>query len=132
MSISLERFEAMDILFSGSKRQRAIRLVDGPDPLGEPGVSLKGVVPNGASLNGGATATQSEGSVRTLTPRELAVLTLVAAGRTNAAIAGQLSCSPRTVAKHLEHVYSKLHVANRAAAAARFAVEFADNRRAAR
>ncbi|WP_345062657.1 helix-turn-helix transcriptional regulator [Leifsonia kafniensis] len=74
----------------------------------------------------------SDTAMGTLTPRELTVLTLVAAGSTNAAIAGHLSCSPRTVAKHLEHVYSKLHVSNRAAAAARLATELAENRRAAR
>ena len=56
------------------------------------------------------------------------MLTLVAGGSTNAAIAVSLSCSPRTVAKHLEHVYSKLHVANRAAAAARLATAVAEQR----
>ncbi|WP_441789825.1 response regulator transcription factor [Leifsonia sp. YAF41] len=70
----------------------------------------------------------SVASVSVLTPRELRVLTLVAGGSTNAAIAVSLSCSPRTVAKHLEHVYAKLHVANRAAAAARLATAVAEQR----
>ncbi|WP_308258910.1 helix-turn-helix transcriptional regulator [Pseudonocardia sp. H11422] len=52
-----------------------------------------------------------------LTARERQVLDLVGAGRTNSAIAHELGISPRTVAKHLEHVYRKLGVANRAAAA---------------
>jgi DNA-binding CsgD family transcriptional regulator len=54
-----------------------------------------------------------------LTDRELRVLELVAAGRTNVAIARIFDISPRTVAKHLEHIYGKLDVTNRAAAVAR-------------
>ena len=54
-----------------------------------------------------------------LTDRETAILRLVATGRTNSAIAHQLQLSPRTVAKHLEHVYRKLGVSSRAAAVAR-------------
>jgi DNA-binding CsgD family transcriptional regulator len=42
----------------------------------------------------------------------------VAAGRTNVAIAHTLQVSPRTVAKHLERIYRKLGVGNRAAAVA--------------
>jgi DNA-binding CsgD family transcriptional regulator len=53
-----------------------------------------------------------------LTDREVHVLELVALGRTNLAIARALDVSPRTVAKHLEHIYRKLDVSNRAAAAA--------------
>jgi DNA-binding CsgD family transcriptional regulator len=48
-----------------------------------------------------------------LTARELAVIELVAAGRTTRAIAHQLCCSPRTVNKHLEHAYRKLGVRDR-------------------
>jgi DNA-binding CsgD family transcriptional regulator len=54
-----------------------------------------------------------------LTDRETTILRLVATGRTNSAIAHQLQLSPRTVAKHLEHVYRKLGVSSRAAAVAR-------------
>jgi DNA-binding CsgD family transcriptional regulator len=54
-----------------------------------------------------------------LTAREIVILRLVAAGRTNRAIAHQLQLSPRTVAKHLEHVYRKLGVSSRAAAVSR-------------
>jgi DNA-binding CsgD family transcriptional regulator len=54
-----------------------------------------------------------------LSPRELAVLHLVGLGRTNVAIARAMGVSPRTVAKHLEHVYRKLKVSNRAAAVAK-------------
>ncbi len=51
-----------------------------------------------------------------LTGRELRVLQLAALGRTNSAIARALDISPRTVAKHLEHIYRKLGVSSRAAA----------------
>jgi DNA-binding CsgD family transcriptional regulator len=51
-----------------------------------------------------------------LTDRELRVLQLVALGRTNSAIAHLLDVSPRTVAKHLQHIYRKLGVSSRAAA----------------
>jgi len=57
-----------------------------------------------------------------LTDRETAILQLVAAGRTNSAIAHQLGLSPRTVAKHLEHAYRKLGVTSRAAAVSRLTI----------
>jgi len=52
-----------------------------------------------------------------LTPRELEVLEHVAAGRTDREIATLLYVSVRTVQKHLEHVYEKLGVRTRTAAA---------------
>lgn len=52
-----------------------------------------------------------------LTAREREILRLVREGKTNAEIAGELWVSPGTVKKHLEHVYDKLGVASRAAAA---------------
>jgi DNA-binding NarL/FixJ family response regulator len=52
-----------------------------------------------------------------LTPRELEVLEHVAAGRTDREIATVLYVSVRTVQKHLEHVYEKLGVRTRTAAA---------------
>ena len=61
--------------------------------------------------------------VEELSPRELDVLELVAAGLTNEAIAERLSLSVRTVERHLTNTYVKLRVsgkAGRAAAAARF------------
>jgi DNA-binding CsgD family transcriptional regulator len=52
-----------------------------------------------------------------LTPRELEVLEHVAAGRTDREIAALLYVSVRTVQKHLAHVYEKLGVRTRTAAA---------------
>jgi DNA-binding CsgD family transcriptional regulator len=53
-----------------------------------------------------------------LTAREREVLDGVARGWTNGEIAVHLELSPATVAKHLEHVYEKLGVRTRTAAAA--------------
>lgn len=63
-------------------------------------------------------------SAEPLTDRELDVLRLVAAGRSNEEIAEELSLSVRTVERHLGNVYAKLGVTGRsarAAAAARYA-----------
>jgi DNA-binding CsgD family transcriptional regulator len=54
-----------------------------------------------------------------LTERQTQILRLVADGRTNASIAHALEVSPRTVAKHLEHIYRRLGVSSRAAAVSR-------------
>jgi len=54
-----------------------------------------------------------------LTERERQILALVAAGKTNAEIAAILAISPRTVQKHLEHIFQKLGVETRTAAAIR-------------
>ena len=53
-----------------------------------------------------------------LTAREAEVLTWVAGGKSNRDIADILGLSPRTVDKHLEQIYAKLGVENRASAAA--------------
>jgi DNA-binding NarL/FixJ family response regulator len=58
-----------------------------------------------------------------LTPRERVVLARAAAGETNAAIAQALFVSSGTVRKHLEHIYGKLEVRNRAEAAAIYTQE---------
>ncbi|MGV9693883.1 helix-turn-helix transcriptional regulator [Streptomyces sp. NPDC003444] len=53
-----------------------------------------------------------------LTPREQDVLRLVAAGRTNRQIAGELFISPKTASVHVSHILAKLGVAGRGEAAA--------------
>ncbi len=56
--------------------------------------------------------------VAALSGSERQVLDLVARGASNRDVADQLSLSEATVRKHLEHVYRKLGVTNRTAAAA--------------
>jgi DNA-binding NarL/FixJ family response regulator len=57
-----------------------------------------------------------------LSPREVQVLRLVAAGRSNPEIAAELFLSEKTVARHLSNIFTKLDVGSRTAAAA-FAYE---------
>jgi len=59
------------------------------------------------------------GIVEPLTSRELEVLGLLAAGRSNQAIAGQLVVTLDTVKKHVSHVLDKLGATNRTEAVAR-------------
>ena len=53
-----------------------------------------------------------------LTSRELQVLRLIAAGKTNKAIAVSLFLSERTIDRHVSNIFSKLDVSSRAAATA--------------
>ena len=52
-----------------------------------------------------------------LTARELAILTALAQGKSNASIAKELWVAPQTVKFHLTNIYRKLNVANRTEAA---------------
>ena len=64
-------------------------------------------------------ATAPQGIVEPLTSRELEVLEMLAAGRSNQAIARELVVTLDTVKKHVSHVLSKLGAANRTEAVAR-------------
>jgi DNA-binding NarL/FixJ family response regulator len=59
-------------------------------------------------------APANRGELAILTPREIEVLRLIAAGYTNIQIADLLSISPRTVETHRANVRSKLHLDSRA------------------
>jgi HD-GYP domain-containing protein (c-di-GMP phosphodiesterase class II) len=52
-----------------------------------------------------------------LSEREAQVLALLARGISNRAIAGQLGITPKTAGHHVEHIYAKIGVSTRAAAA---------------
>jgi ATP/maltotriose-dependent transcriptional regulator MalT len=69
-------------------------------------------------LDAASAPTRAEG----LSPREVEVLRLVAIGRTNRAIAEQLTISEHTVARHVQNIFAKLAVGSRTAAAS-FAYE---------
>jgi DNA-binding CsgD family transcriptional regulator/tetratricopeptide (TPR) repeat protein len=58
-------------------------------------------------------AVRADGPVTVLTPREQAVLTLVATGKTNRQVGEELFISEKTVSVHLSRVMSKLGVGSR-------------------
>ena len=70
----------------------------------------------GAALDLGGQ--KARGSATGLTERELDVIRLVATGKTNRAIAAELSVSEKTIARHLSNMFSKLGLQSRAAATA--------------
>jgi DNA-binding CsgD family transcriptional regulator len=67
-------------------------------------------------LRPGPPAKRSE--TGTLTSREVEVLRLIARGKTNRAIAGDLGISEKTVARHISNIFVKLDLSTRAAATA--------------
>jgi two-component system response regulator DesR len=90
----------------------AIRRVGaGEDVFDAPGIGLPGGGPGAGSP--GRPAHQR------LTAREREVLQLVAAGLTNAEIAGELRLSPNTVKEHASSMFRKLGARNRADAVVR-------------
>jgi pimeloyl-ACP methyl ester carboxylesterase/DNA-binding CsgD family transcriptional regulator len=84
--------------------------------LGDPKAVLDATLAHLAGQEVRAT-TGAAGSEAALTARELEVLRLVAAGLTDAEIAGQLLISAHTVHRHVSNVRTKLGVTSRAAAA---------------
>ena len=68
---------------------------------------------------GHAAARVRAGGPAGLTAREADILGLLALGHANTAIARQLGIAPKTVGNHIERIYTKLAVSNRAAAAMR-------------
>ncbi len=88
---------------------RAIRAVASGEAIFSPGVAQRVMdyfaLPSVASVNPAALAQLRE--------REREVLTLLAQGLTNAAIAERLVLSPKTVRNYISEIYSKLQVADR-------------------
>ena len=72
-----------------------------------------------AAPSGSPATAEVPGLVEPLTDRELEVLTMMAAGRANRAIARQLVVTLDTVKKHVSHVLAKLGATNRTEAVAR-------------
>ncbi|MFU0507606.1 helix-turn-helix transcriptional regulator [Pseudaminobacter sp. NGMCC 1.201702] len=60
----------------------------------------------------------ASGNTHGLTSREVLVLRLVAAGKTNGAVAAELFLSERTVERHLSNIFTKLDLSTRTAATA--------------
>ena len=64
-------------------------------------------------------SSRSESADAVLSPRECAILQLIAKGRTNKEIARSLGIAPETVKSHVKHVFGKLSVERRAQAISR-------------
>jgi LuxR family maltose regulon positive regulatory protein len=77
---------------------------------------LRGFAPSGQHADHPVPAVA--GLIQPLTPRELEVLLLIAAGRRNREIADELVVSLWTVKKHVSHIFDKLVAANRTEAVA--------------
>ena len=77
-----------------------------------------GAAPDLSALDRRWGATDARRAPAGLTPRELEVLRLLAAGRSNRAIAEALVLSEKTVARHVSNIFDKLDVSSRAAATA--------------
>ena len=73
----------------------------------------------GPASGGPGPAAAAPGIIEPLTTRELEVLAMLAAGRSNQAIAADLVVTLDTVKKHVSHVLGKLGAANRTEAVAR-------------
>ena len=80
---------------------------------------LQLLAPHFVTLYRRAAARRARSAHSLVSPRELEILSLVGAGKTNREIARELWLSPHTVRAHLEHAFEKLEVRTRAAAVAR-------------
>jgi DNA-binding CsgD family transcriptional regulator len=80
-----------------------------------------GAAPDLARLDAGTPSSERD-AMGGLTPREVQVLGLIAAGETNKSIAAALVISDHTVARHVQNMLQKLGISSRAGLAA-FAVE---------
>jgi DNA-binding CsgD family transcriptional regulator len=73
-------------------------------------------IAEGMAVGSGETASvvAQESNEHGLTPRELEILRLIAAGKVNREVADDLFISPATVARHIANIYLKLDVDSRA------------------
>jgi DNA-binding NarL/FixJ family response regulator len=107
---------------SGADIRNAILTVAGGDAALDPAVQHHVVAALAAAQaapvgSGAETAVEPE-LPDDLTPREAQVLALIAAGLTNAEIAERLVVSPTTVKSHINHLFAKARLRDRAQAVA--------------
>ena len=98
---------------SARELAEAVRLVAAGDALLAPGVTRR-LIAEFARM--GAPRAPSRKQIEGLTERESEVLALVARGLSNAEIAAELFVSEGTVKTHVNHVFTKLQLRDRAAA----------------
>jgi DNA-binding NarL/FixJ family response regulator len=95
----------------GEEIVRAVRTVAEGEAWLDPGVTGRVL----ATYRGTA-QTKPMAELKHLTARELEVLELIGRGRSNTEIAGELFISEVTVKSHVGHIFTKLHLRDRAAA----------------
>ena len=95
----------------GEETMRAIQAVSSGEAIFSPAIARKLMQYFGARR-----PTAPPQAFPELTEREREILTLIAQGYTNAAIAEKLVLSPKTVRNHVSNIFSKLQVADRAEA----------------
>lgn len=95
----------------GEETVRAIHVVSGGEAIFSPAIAQRLMQYFGASR-----PTAPPQLFPDLTEREREILTLIAQGYTNPAIAEKLVLSPKTVRNHVSNIFSKLQVAGRAEA----------------
>jgi pimeloyl-ACP methyl ester carboxylesterase/DNA-binding CsgD family transcriptional regulator len=78
-----------------------------------PSASGRAVHPAAVEVNGGPPSARSSHFPVSLSAREVEVLRLMAAGRTNKQIAESLTISTRTVANHIANIFAKTGASNR-------------------
>ena len=118
----LAELRAADLRFTGEEAAALLREAIGADLSGPTVAALTARTEGwaaGLQLAGRRAATAPPGLAEPLTGRELEVLRLIAAGRSNQRIARDLVVALDTVKKHVTHVLGKLGAANRTEAVAR-------------
>ena len=93
----------------GKELVQAVRAVAGGTSVLQSGLTARLLI----------SSRQPEHGAAELSDRELAVLTLLAAGLHNREIAGELTISTRTVDRHCDNIYAKLGVGSRTEAVVR-------------
>jgi len=104
------RAGARGYLLKGSEQEevmRAIRAIASGEAIFGPAIARRLI---------GYFSSASTDAFPELTAREREVLELMAQGRNNQAIAGELTLSLKTVRNHVSNVFNKLHVTDRAGA----------------
>jgi DNA-binding NarL/FixJ family response regulator len=109
-----ESFQERLEVLAWELRRGAIALLEMLEDVGGEGADGHAAQPDGTLGRG------EKEVLGGLSGRELEVLELVASGRTNREVAGELYLSVRTVDRHVSRIFQKLGVSSRAAAASKF------------
>ena len=96
--------------------QRAVRTVAEGGAWLDPAVTARVLTIYRTAAPPAAAATGRDKDLDTLTSRELEVLALIGRGKTNGEIAAELFVSEGTVKTHINHLFTKLRLRDRAAA----------------